>query len=162
MEARLAILLAEIDYQWNYILKLHKIIEKKLRRLKIDKSNDDLKDSLAYKLHNLYCAYEDLFKIIAKFFENRIEDPSRFHIELLRRMLIRIEGIRPRLLSDESYNYLNELRGFRHIFRHAYAMELDVDRIINLAEKSIKLKNIFNKDLRLFKKNLIKMFSEEN
>jgi len=161
MEARLAVLFAEIDYQWNQILKIYKSIEEKLKRLKENKDNEDLRDSLAYRLHNLYCAYEDLFKIIAKFFENRIEDPARYHIELLRRMLIEIKGIRPSLISEESYTYLNELRGFRHVFRHAYAIELDVDRIIALAEKSLILKSLFEEDLKRFKRKLYEMFSKK-
>ncbi|RLF00078.1 MAG: hypothetical protein DRJ63_03550 [Thermoprotei archaeon] len=158
MEARLAVLLAEIDHQWNYILKIYDSIEEKLKRLKRDKDNEDLRDSLAYRLHNLYCAYEDLFKIIAKFFENRIEDPSRYHIELLRRMLIEIKGIRPNLISEKTYVYLNELRGFRHVFRHAYAVGLDVDRIISLAEKALILKQLFEEDLKSFKRKLYEMF----
>ncbi|HDI75373.1 MAG TPA: hypothetical protein ENF55_05390 [Thermoprotei archaeon] len=158
MEARLAVLLAEIDHQWNYILKIYDSIEEKLKRLKRDKDNEDLRDSLAYRLHNLYCAYEDLFKIIAKFFENRIEDPSRYHIELLRRMLIEIKGIRPNLISEKTYVYLNELRGFRHVFRHAYVVGLDVDRIISLAEKALILKQLFEEDLKSFKRKLYEMF----
>ena len=70
-------------------------------------------------------------------------------------MMIEIPGIRPRLLSEESFTYLNELRGFRHVFRHAYGVELDVERIIWLAEKSLKLKDVFLRDLTVFKKKLM-------
>lgn len=82
-------------------------------------------ESLGYQLHNLYCAFEDLFKIVAAAFENHIEDKSRYHLELLKRMAIPIEGIRPALLSQESYTLLDNLRSFRHFFRHAYSYELD-------------------------------------
>ena len=74
-------------------------------------------------------------------------------------MLIKIEGIRPNSISEESYQILNELRGFRHVFRHAYLTELDVNRIILLAEKTLTLRKIFEKDLERFKKELLKMFS---
>ena len=154
MEAELAVLLSEMEFQWKQILKIYDRISEKLTRLKRDKSNEDLRDSLAYQLHNLYCAYEDLFSIIAKFFENRINDPSRYHIRLLRRMMD-IEGVRPKLISEESFQYLNELRGFRHVFRHAYGIELDVDRVILLAEKSLKLKDIFQRDLENFRRKLM-------
>jgi hypothetical protein len=59
-------------------------------------------ESLAYQLHNLYCAFEDLFKQVADFFENTLEDPTRYHRELLWRMKIPIEGVRPALLSEEA------------------------------------------------------------
>ena len=45
-----------------------------------------------------------------------------------------IEGVRPALISMESYQYLDEIRGFRHVFRHAYSYGLDDERV--LFEKS--------------------------
>ncbi len=66
-----------------------------------------------------------------------------------------IEGIRPKLISEESFQYPNELGGFRYVFRHAYGIELDVDRVILLAEKSLKLKDIFQRDLENFRRKLM-------
>lgn len=65
---------------------------------------------LGYLLHNLYCALEDIFQEVAKTFENRIDDPSRYHRELLKRMHFEIPKIRPLLLTSRSYEILNELR----------------------------------------------------
>ncbi|MGB9857741.1 MAG: hypothetical protein ACPLKX_06350 [Dictyoglomaceae bacterium] len=78
---------------------------------------------------NLYNAFEDLFSEISKSFENKIEDASFFHKELLRRMTLEIPGIRPKVLSKESFIILNELRGFRHIFRHAYTYEIIPEKV---------------------------------
>ena len=39
---------------------------------------------------------------------------------LLDRMSIAIEGVRPALMPLELKNPLHELRGFRHVFVHAY------------------------------------------
>ncbi len=93
------------------------------------------KSHLGYLLHNLYCALEDLLQEIARTFENRLEDPARYHRELLQRMRLDIPGIRPRLLNTPSYQLLNELRGFRHTFRHAYDYELDEGRLRQLKDK---------------------------
>jgi hypothetical protein len=156
MEERLKVFTAEIEAQWEEMLKLHSSIKNKSASLKSDRNNEDLINSLAYKLHNLYSAYEDIFKLIARFFENQIEDITRYHIGLISRMRIAIEGIRPKLLSEDSYRILDELRGFRHIFRHAYTYELDAERIIRLSEKAEKLGDIFAKDLEKFKEEIIK------
>jgi hypothetical protein len=156
MEERLKVFTAEIESQWEEMLKLHSSIKNKSASLKSDRNNEDLINSLAYKLHNLYSAYEDIFKLIARFFENQIEDITRYHIGLISRMRIAIEGIRPKLLSEDSYRILDELRGFRHIFRHAYTYELDAERIIRLSEKAEKLGDIFAKDLEKFKEEIIK------
>ena len=109
-----------------------------------------MRDSLAYQIHNLYCAYEDLFKIVADFFENQIDESPKYHITLLKRMMINIEGIRPALLSRKSYEILEELRAFRHVFRHAYSYQLDTEKVIKLAEKAVSLKEQFLKDLSNF------------
>jgi hypothetical protein len=44
-------------------------------------------------------------------------------------MHLDIPGIRPRLLQTPGYQLSNEMRGFRHIFRHAYDYELDEVRL---------------------------------
>lgn len=87
---------------------------------------------LGYSLHNIYCAFEDLFKEIAKTFENQIEDPSRYHRALLKRMTLEVPGIRPALLSRETHKVLDELRRFRHMFRHAYTYELESRKVRDL------------------------------
>lgn len=155
MEERLKIHFAELDAQWREILEIYASLGQKIDPLRSDLSNEDLTNSLAYKIHNLYSAYEDMFKLIAGVFENQIEDFSRFHAGLLKRMFIAIEGIRPNLLSESSYKLLDELRGFRHVFRHAYSYKLDAERIIKIAEKSLKLKNIFIEDFEKFKGKLL-------
>lgn len=151
MEERLNVFLAELDAQWREILTLYSSIEKKTAQLRMDMKNEDLTDSLAYKLHNLYSAYEDMFKMVARFFENQIEDMSRYHADLLKRMCIEIKGIRPHFLSEDCFIMLDELRGFRHVFRHAYSYALDSERIINLSERSLKLKDAFAQDYTNFK-----------
>jgi len=107
-------------------------------------------ESLAYQLHNLCCAFEDLFKIIADFFENRIEDRVRYHRELLWRMKLSIEGVRPALLSEESYKLLDSLRAFRHFFRHAYSYELDPKKVALVVEDALKLRGLYQPEIDRF------------
>jgi hypothetical protein len=106
---------------------------------------------LGYLLHNLYCALEDLFLEIAKTFENQIEDPSRFHKALLKRMMITVPKIRPQVLSRQSHRVLDELRGFRHVFRHAYGYALDTDKVVILKASVEKHWNTILADLDVFK-----------
>jgi hypothetical protein len=105
-------------------------------------------------LHNLYCALEDLWQEVARTFENRLEDPARYHRELLQRMRLEIPGIRPRILTTASYQLLNELRGFRHVFRHAYDYELDEGRLRQLKAKMMKGWTGAEKDLANFERFL--------
>lgn len=93
---------------------------------------------------------EDLFQEIAKTFENKVEDPAKYHRELLKRMYMDIPGIRPKSLSLESYRTLDELRGFRHIFRHAYDYELDPERVDSLKQKIVVKWDYIKKDMHSF------------
>ncbi len=107
-------------------------------------------ESVAYQLHNLYNAIEDLLRVIAGYFENRITDTPHWHIQLLRRMSHEITGVRPTLLSQESYVLLNGLRSFRPFFRHAYAAPIDYDQLrINL-DKARRLRPILERNVAGF------------
>jgi hypothetical protein len=146
---KLILLKGEIQGQSREIEKIFaKIEERKTRR---DIAN---LESLAYQLHNLYCAFEDLFKIVADNFENYIEERRKYHRELLWRMSISIEGVRPALLSDESLKLLDSLRAFRHFFRHAYAYELDPKKVNIVFEDAFKLKRLYKKEIKKFLQNL--------
>jgi len=141
------LLKAQINAQIEEIKKIFNDIEDRKKQAKESKA---ILESLGYKLHNLYCAFEDLFKIVAQFFENQIDDLARYHKELLRRLSLAIEGVRPALISKESYKELAELRAFRHFFRHAYFYELKYEKIISPLQSADKLKSLYEKDISQF------------
>ena len=141
------LLKAQIKSQIEEIKKIFIEIEDRKKQAQESKA---ILESLGYKLHNLYCAFEDLFKIVAQFFENQVEDLARYHKELLRRLSLSIEGVRPALISEESYKELDELRAFRHFFRHAYFYELKYEKIISPFQSANKLKTLYQKDIGQF------------
>jgi len=135
----------------GYFTDQMELMERMLKEIKRAQPSDRVKTNhLGYLLHNLYCAIEDLFQEIAKTFENRIEDLSRYHRELLKRMQLNMPGIRPRVLTKESYIVLDELRGFRHIFRHSYDYKLSPDRVKDLKQKLLTNWGIIGRDLKVF------------
>lgn len=142
---RLAILKAQMQSQMKEIESIYLKIEERKK-----KKGLVARESIAYQLHNLYCAFEDLFKIVADTFENRVQDKSQYHIELLKRMSMPIEGVRPALLSQESLLLLDNLRSFRHFFRHAYSYELDQRKLKIVLEDALKLKTICHEDMDAF------------
>lgn len=150
-EERLSLLKASVNEQKNEIEKIFAKIEER-------KGGEGVAnlESLAYQLHNLYCAFEDLFEILADFFENRIEEPAHYHQELLWRMKITIEGVRPALLSKESYKLLDSLRAFRHFFRHAYSYELDPQKVELVVDDALELRALYQQDITHFFKQLSK------
>lgn len=104
-----------------------------------------------YYLNNLYSAFENICLNIAQTFEHQIDDRSRWHAALLKRMTLDIESIRPKLLSPATYTALDELRRFRHIFRNAYTLELDPQRLQLVLYHAQQLQQYYPADLAQFK-----------
>lgn len=65
-------------------------------------------------------------------------------------MLIDIPSIRCAVISQNTYEQINEFRGFRHVARNLYAYELKPERIINLGEKVEKCYDNFRNDISNF------------
>lgn len=143
---RLLILSAELAELYKTVDTIYQRIE---RRKVHFKDTEEGIESMAYQLHNLYGAHEELCEIVADYFENEIGG-TRYHADLLKRMKMDIEGIRPAFISEATYELLDELRRFRHLFRHAYGMELDTARVEKLLETALDLREQFRNDMTEF------------
>jgi len=151
-QKEITVFLAEFDFQIKQVLKVYSIIEEKKVVFDKEPVASEMVESTGYWLHNLYSAFEDLFKLTAGFWENNVKINGDFHINLLKRMLVHIEQVRPALISEESYRFLNELRGFRHVFRHAYSFGMDDERVSFLLYRVLKKKELLIQDLKNFRK----------
>ena len=148
-EERLSLLRASIKAQGGEIERIFDKIEN--RRHGEGEAN---LESFAYQLHNLYCSFEDLLKIVADFFENHIEESAHYHRTLLWRMKIPIEGVRPAMLSETSYRLLDSLRAFRHVFRHAYSYDIDPKKLALVVEDALKLRGLYQGEIDHFLEQL--------
>jgi uncharacterized protein YutE (UPF0331/DUF86 family) len=131
-----------------------RLIERTYTRLR-DRVSDELEtpaqlDSVAYQIHNLYCAVEDLLKLVAQAFENRIGSGGEWHRTLLLRLSQPVEGIRPALLSGETFDVLNRLRGFRHFIRHGYGADIEISQLRANLDLAMQLESLLSQDLGQF------------
>ena len=157
----IAIFLADFDRQVSQIEKTYEILNSRSQSLSTDAINPETVESIGYWLHNLFSSYEDLFKIVAAYWENNINKSESFHKSLIRRMVLNIDGVRPALLSEESFHHLDELRGFRHVFRHAYTYGLDDERVVYLLKKVLKKKTDIIDELKLFRQKVAALKQHE-
>jgi hypothetical protein len=67
--------------------------------MQADSSTDTL-IVIAYYLHNLYNAFENLFTNIARTFENSLDDAGRWHTQLLERMRLDVTPLRPAVIDE--------------------------------------------------------------
>ncbi|MCZ6679105.1 MAG: hypothetical protein O7E52_17875 [Candidatus Poribacteria bacterium] len=150
-EARLSVLKADIKRQLGIIEQVYGKIH---QRSEGYLTNVERMESLAYQLHNLYCAFEDLMELVAEAFENRIGESGTWHIRLLQRMTESIPDIRPALFSTEAFPLLDELRGFHHWFRHAYSYEVEPEKLAIVLGKATAFRKIYKADVQGFLQQL--------
>jgi len=122
-------LCAELDSDMELLESLAEQNNRALKR--IEQGADDELDhaALGYTLHNLYSLIENYALRIAKTFENSVDDES-WHRTLIHRMTLEIPEVRPRVWSRELFYDIDELRRFRHAFRHIYDSRLEPDKLM--------------------------------
>lgn len=103
----------------------------------------------AFYLNQLYGGYERVFQSIAELFGNSI-DRAGWHKSLLEKMRVAIKGLRPAVLGDESFRCLNDLRAFRHFFRHAYDVDLELEKVELVLKKALRFKELWADERRAF------------
>jgi hypothetical protein len=104
---------------------------------------------VAYRLHSLYSAFENVFRNIATSFENNL-DPSRWHRQLLERMRLDLSPVRPAVVDEDAYEKLDEMLRFRHLFRTGYGLRLDALRLQLVVRKALELKLIYREQIDRF------------
>ncbi len=89
---------------------------------------------VAVSLHHYYTAAETVLTRIAREVDEDVPRGGSAHKRLLDQLSVEIPGVRPKVLSAASYQGLDELRKFRHFFRHAYVVDLDPDQLAARAD----------------------------
>jgi hypothetical protein len=115
-----------------------------------DADSEDTLIVVAYRLHSLYSAFENVFRNIAAAFENQLRDRAGWHRELLLRMKLDLTPIRPAVIDEEAYVHLDELLRFRHFFRTAYGVPLDADRLSLAVRHALGLKPLYRRQIESF------------
>ncbi len=162
----LVVFFADYDHQVLEIERLYALLAEKLEKAKSADVSTEMVESIGYWLHNLYCACEDLFKITASFWENSIDGAAGYHIQMLKRMHQSVDGVRPALISTRRcYAALDELRAFRHVFRHAYSYGLDDARVLFLLRRVLDARELVLSEFKAFRDKIeefLKRFQQES
>lgn len=129
MAGNLQLLRALIEDELDKLARLESIFERIEPRLDLPPAEvpDYDRGAIGYLLHSFYNGCENIFRAIARFFENDLGADS-WHADLLRRMTLEVEGYRPAVIDESLFQVLNDFRGFRHVFRNNYGFELDWER----------------------------------
>ena len=148
MSNKLLVLKSEIVEDLEKLDRLFGKFETSYERYSRQKEYAYLVESGFY-VNQVYTGFERIFQNIAAAFENTIEETSWYKV-LLDRMVIAIENIRPAMISKNNYRFLDELRAFRHFFRHTYDFDLEGEKFAIVASKARELKKNYKKDMEKF------------
>ena len=102
---------------------------------------------LAKLTEGLYTGSERLLSVIAREIDRAPIDKSEsWHRELLDRMASPFQN-RQAVLSPETVELLDMLRGFRHKVRISYSRTLDAEIVVERTEQAIKLAGLLRRDI---------------
>jgi hypothetical protein len=145
---QISTLIAQIEAQLARITTIYQTVD--ARAALLDTQQIAAAEALAYQLHNFYNACEDLLKLVATAFENHIADQQSWHRGLVQQMSLTIAGVRPALISDTTLPHLDQLRAFRHFFRHAYATPIHIPRLLLVLEDTRAVYPLLQRDVDAF------------
>jgi hypothetical protein len=124
---------AELELDIERLTELREKNQRAAERATVGDADDLDYAALGYTIHNVFNLIENYATRIAKTFENQI-DPVSWHRDLIERMQIEIDGVRPALWERGLAARVDELRRFRHVFRNMYANDLDPRRVAAVQE----------------------------
>lgn len=110
---------------------------------------EEIETTIAKNLVDCYRGIENIFRRIALDVDLRMPDGSRWHKELLVQMAAPQDERQP-VISQETFELLQELLEFRHVFNNIYGEELVYERTERNAKQISKLFNILSEELEIF------------
>ena len=86
-------------------------------------------------IHDFYTGVEKIFRRIATRVDQDLPTGEDWHVQLLQRMSVPLEEIRPQVIDEPLERNLEEYLRFRHLFRNIYGFELRWERCQPLTER---------------------------
>ena len=135
-------------------IKIEGTIKKITERLEKIKTapiiyKEEIETTIAKNIVDCYRGIETIFTQIAMDIDLRMPDGSRWHKELLTQMTEPYAERQP-VISQETFEALEELLEFRHVFRNIYEDELIYKRAERHAKRVSQLFDRLSKELDVF------------
>jgi uncharacterized membrane protein YheB (UPF0754 family) len=103
-------------------------------------------------LHSFYNGLENILKLIIKFYDARLPNDIKWHMDLLEAAFVSNEN-RKKVFRSELQNILEEHLKFRHFVRYSYGFQLEWERMEDLIMNINNTWNMAKEDINVFIKN---------
>lgn len=143
-------LITEIRDELSALAKVKALLEEAHARFAACTPEPLALGGIALTLHTFYNGVENLFRRIALELGEGLPGGEDWHSQLLRNMALEIPRVRPRVISEETRDRLEEFLRFRHLVCHTYGHELQWQRIRDLLDSFAPAYTGFVKDTEEF------------
>jgi hypothetical protein len=103
-------------------------------------------------LHSFYNGIENILKLIIKFYDNKLPNDTKWHMELLEKAFVPNEN-RKEIFRIEFQEKLEEYLKFRHFVRHSYGFQLEWERMEDLVNGISDYWKILKENINIFIEN---------
>lgn len=143
-------LVGELSGDLEAFRQIREEIEESVAAARAEPANQMMVDALAVRLHRLYGCVEDIAYRISVHINGELPGGSQSHKELLDRTGAEVPGKRRALWSRAPLEDLHELRKFQDFFRTRYAVKLDRDKVLAVADLALLVMPLVGEDVRSF------------
>ena len=117
---------------------------------------EDIFAALAMTLHDLYTGCERVLLRLISNIDGGIPKSSEWHREVLRQATLAVPNVRGPILSNkETFDFLSELRGLRHVIRNVYVHRLKRENLLSLGKSAVQFYPRFKQEIENFMASLI-------
>ncbi len=134
--------------------KIEQTVEEiKVRLKKIDEASaediDDLKALVAIRLPVFYTGLENIFQRVAQEIDKEVPQGKDWHKDLLHQMAA-APPMRPLVISEKTATALEYILKFRHRFRNIYIFELELEGVVENAQRVCDIQVNLSTELNAF------------
>lgn len=108
--------------------------------------------ALAFEIERYYTAAEAVLVRVLRAVDGDVPAGPGCHQEILRAACVPVARVRPAIVSKEVTDDLGELLKFRHLARHGYEAEPQLQRLVAHAERLERVHPVFIAGLEAFER----------
>lgn len=151
-------LIIDVENELAFISREMDIVKRKKERSETEKDPENIDShikAIALTLHSIYTVYEKILEMLIKGIDGDTPTATDYHTALLKRATYEIPNVRPKIISEETFQLLNALRAYRHRLRRIYTYLISPSKIIHLTNVAIRSFDLFKSDWEALKKHLL-------